>query len=147
MGGEGIKVKYNTLNTDTCGACGGSEFTIGDSRVWCANEVCSSILSERVRVGLIEGRHPMPVDAWLLPANMSDSAGFHQGAYIAAREAAIEQVAKYGYFELYLTGLTVAALGAVDGMRMAGIAAPVCWNYDKASNSFIKVELATMVCE
>ena len=138
---------YNALNTDTCGACGESGFIIGDGRVWCANEICSSILSEHVRVGLIEGRHPMPVDCWLLPANMSESAGFHQGAYSVAYHAAKEYVAKYGYFELYLTGLTVAALGAVDGMRMAGIAAPVCWNYDKATDSFAKVELVVMACE
>ena len=129
-------MKYNNQNTDTCGACGSNNFIVGDGRVWCANEICSSILSERIRVGLIEGRHTMPVDCWLLPANISDIVGFHKGVYEAAYEAAKALVAEIGYYELYLTGLTVAALGAVDGMRAAGIPSPVCWNYDKASDNY-----------
>lgn len=132
---------YNKDNTDVCPQCGCDEIIVGDSRVWCANESCSQILSETIRVGLIEGRHPMPVDCYLLPSFMTEERGFHQDAYNCALEAALDFVAENGSFVLYLTGLTVAALGAVDGMRKAGIKMPVCMNYDKATDSYVKVVL------
>lgn len=133
---------YGLKTQSPCATCGSEDVYTGNSRVWCG--FCHTILGEGICLGLIEGRHPMPVDGYLLPADMSDEHGFHQGAYDIARRAAYEIVVEHGYFVLYLTGLTVSALGAVDGMREAGISAPVCYNFDRGSGQYERIELATV---
>lgn len=87
----------------------------------------------------------MPVDCYLLPANISDDHGYHQGAYDIAYEAAMKFVSGNGNFVLFLTGLTTSALGAIDGMRSGGVVAPVCYNYDRGTNSYERIELHALV--
>ena len=48
-----------------CPFCGGTETRIGGGQVWCANEYCGAPLGN-VHLGLIEGRHEMTVDGYLL---------------------------------------------------------------------------------
>lgn len=124
----------------TCPFCGGTETRVGGGQVWCANEYCGAPLGN-VRLGLIEGRHEMPVDGYLLAANVTESAGFHEGVYRAAKDAAAKSVSETGGFDLYLTGLTVAAIGAVEGMRQAGVAQPVVRNYDASTKGFVRIDL------
>lgn len=123
-----------------CNYCGCEETIIGDGRVWCANGQCGAELG-KARFGLIEGRHEMPVDGYLLPANITESVGFHEGVYKAAKEAAKNQAMNGGDFTLYPTGLTVAAIGAVDGMREAGITNPTVRNFDNQSKQYVEFPL------
>jgi len=123
-----------------CPFCGGTETRIGGGQVWCANEYCGAPLGN-VHLGLIEGRHEMPVDGYLLKPDFTSQAGYHEGAYAAAKTAAAERVKDAGNFELYLTGLTVAAIGAVDGMRQSGIEHPVVRNFDAATKEFVRIQL------
>lgn len=89
-----------------------------------------------MRIGLIEGRHQMPVEGYLLPANAADLYGYHGILYSAAFNAAIELP---GYVELVLTGLTIAAIGAADGLRARGEPFALV-NYDRESNSYIVIQ-------
>ena len=123
-----------------CNFCGCNEVVIGDGNAWCVDERCGAQIGN-TRIGLIAGRHEMPVDGYLLPQNLTDLFGFHDGAYKAAKDAAISFVKSNGGFELYLTGLTIVAIGAVEGMREAGIKNPVVLNFDAASKEFVKIKL------
>ena len=128
------------MENTKCSFCGGTETKIGGGQVWCANEYCGAPLGN-VHIGLIEGRHEMPVDGYLLAANVTESAGFHEGVYRGAKDAAAKLVSETGNFDLYLTGLTVAAIGAVEGMRQAGVAQPVVCNYDAVKKEFVRIDL------
>lgn len=67
-----------------------------------------------MKIGLIKGRHSLPVEKYLL-----DSAEFGT-AHSCAFEAMYELAKSYnGDIDLYLTGLTRAALGAIEGWRRA----------------------------
>lgn len=83
----------------------------------------------------------MPVDGYLLFDDATETYGYHQNLYIAAKKAAIKQVQNHGDFVLYLTGITIAGIGAVDGMRAAGILHPVVCNYDKAFEKYVQIAL------
>ena len=89
-----------------------------------------------MRIGLIEGRHEMPVERYLLPANVADLVGFHGGLYEAAYNAGLET--NPGPVTLYITGLTVAAIGAVDGLRDAGCEITLA-NFDRESGDYIEI--------
>ncbi len=123
-----------------CNFCGCEEVVIGDGNAWCADERCGAQIGN-TRMGLIAGRHEMPVDGYLLPSNLTDLFGFHDGAYKAAKDATESFIQRNGSFELYLTGLTVAAIGAVEGTRKSGIKNPISWNFDATSKEFVKIRL------
>ncbi|MFW5438945.1 hypothetical protein, partial [Paenibacillus apiarius] len=78
-----------------------------------------------MKVGLIKGRHPLPVGKYLL-----ESAEF-ETAYTSAFEAMNELAKSHnGDIDLYLTGLTRAALGAIEGWREANTRIIKCFSED-----------------
>lgn len=93
------------------------------------------------KLGLIEGRHEMPIDGYLLPADTSDLYGFHGGTY----KAAFDAVQKYefvlpwqGFVMLYATGLTSAVIGALDGFRWRKTDV-VIMSYDRETNDYVPI--------
>ena len=78
-----------------------------------------------MKIGLIKGRHPLPVDKYLL-----DNATFETAHTIAFD--AMHELAKShnGDIDLYLTGLTRAALGAIEGWRKAKTRIIECYSED-----------------
>jgi hypothetical protein len=92
-----------------------------------------------VNIGLIEGRHAMPVDGYLLPANITESCGYGSALAQAAYNAVRQLHAEKGNFNLYLTGLTVAAVGATSGLLSVGITH--FYSYDPVNQVYCRVEI------
>jgi hypothetical protein len=89
-------------------------------------------------LGLFEGRHEMPVDGYIFASEETSVFGFHQKLYDEARRRGKALAEEYGSFNFYATGLTVAALGVIDGAHDAGITLGVM-NYDKESDSYMPI--------
>ena len=95
-----------------------------------------------MNVGLIEGRHPLPVSEYLLPANATDLYGFQQDLYDAAAVAVARWCDNHPgeTMDLYLTGLTIAALGATLMLFQLHadlrLDPPCVWTYDAASTEY-----------
>ncbi|RJP46792.1 MAG: hypothetical protein C4584_01140 [Armatimonadetes bacterium] len=74
-----------------------------------------------VRLGTIAGRHPLPVDEYLITRPVIPG----QFAYDTVFHAAKDWVKRNGpvgvLIELYYTGLTEALMGALDGFAAAGV--------------------------
>lgn len=100
-----------------------------------------TVATTTLRVGVIEGRHTMPVDLYLLSQADVDAAGFHGRLFEAARKAMMDLIDTHcrpGYprqgdtrtvtkIVLYPTGLTNAVLGAVSGhVALTSTDAPGC---------------------
>lgn len=93
-------------------------------------------------IGLIEGRHALPVSEYLLSADVTDRAGFHQSLFDVAFGAA-QQAASRGSLkavDLYATGLTVAVLGAVAGFQESGVTVTFM-SFDRDSGQYERVAL------
>lgn len=92
-----------------------------------------------MRLGVIESRHTMPVDAYILPSDITDICGFHQALYNIAFNSVIEQVSYIdGVIDLYITGLTVAVLGAIAGLQR--LERPyVIFSYDKETDTYKEI--------
>ena len=92
-----------------------------------------------MKIGLIESRHEMPVEKYLLPDDATDRWGYGEQlaneAYAAARRLYYENGMSQE-IDLYLTSLTVAAVGATAGLRSVGVMHfysfdPEEWTYDR----------------
>lgn len=94
-----------------------------------------------MKIGLIRGRHAMPVDRYLLDENITNEVGFHGELYKAARQAGAALVDETGTQQvlLHVTGLTNAALGAVDGLRSKGARVSVA-SFDRDSQQYVEFE-------
>lgn len=103
--------------------------------------VLAFVLMSGVRVGLIEGRHPLPVEQYLLSPDPTAQQGYHGGVYWAAYQAGRELAKTVETIHLYLTGLTTAAIGAVVGMKADGVANVVLFSYDSASGKYIPIPI------
>jgi hypothetical protein len=67
-----------------------------------------------MKIGTVAGRHPLPVDMYLLEeATPGQSA--YDAAYEAARMIGLDEV------DLYYTGLTEITIGAIDGLDSVGV--------------------------
>jgi len=65
-----------------------------------------------LKIGLIRGRHALPVDQYLIE---QETVSFDQ-AHILARDAMMKLAEEHrGDIDLYITGLTRATLGAIAG--------------------------------
>ena len=123
----------------------------------CGESVLTGSLVYRLthgkRVGLVEGRHQMPVEEYLLPEDVASQVGYDVGLYgMAARSAMkLAEELETPVVHLYLTGLTVAAIGAADGFRRVGLSV-VLFSYDREIGEYIpiptwetlEIKLATM---
>lgn len=70
-----------------------------------------------MKLGLIEGRHEMPVDGYILPACVTDEVGFHQGLFIRAKNTFLGVYSGQS-ITVYITGLTNAALGVMSAIEI-----------------------------
>lgn len=93
-------------------------------------------------IGLIEGRHPLPVAVYILNANATDLHGFHEDLYLAAFNAAkalgkkIAEGCSSVYF--YPTGLSVAFAGALNGLRASGVSVTIM-SYDRDADAYHEI--------
>ena len=94
-----------------------------------------------ISYGSIQGRHEMPVDGYLLPANAAELHGFHGGMKAAAEAAAIALVAeqKPTVVKFYPTGLTIAVIGAIKGFVSTGVKL-IIMSFDQISKDYVEVE-------
>ena len=93
-----------------------------------------------VKIGLIEGRHPMPVDEYLLEKDITEKVGFHEGLFKEASQAA-EKVAREAYSKdqeviFYPTGLTTAAMAVAAVFDRAGINWKIA-SFDRDSGEYV----------
>lgn len=90
------------------------------------------------RVGVIAGRHPMPVDVYLLYDAQAD---VHKGAYWAAYAAAQELFIPAGitWVTLYPTGLTNATLGGLAGFRARNTHPVQIVSFDRDTGGYVYV--------
>jgi hypothetical protein len=69
-----------------------------------------------MKIGLIRGRHPLPVERYLIE---QETVPFNQ-AHTMARDAMMKLAQEHrGDIDLYITGLTRATLGAIAGWMKA----------------------------
>ena len=96
---------------------------------------------EAALVGLVEGRHPIPVPEYLLPRRVTREYGYHNSLYSRAEAKALAFAKRHPgeTVVLFITGLTVAALGAVSGFRKAG-STTVIASYDRDKKTYIAIE-------
>lgn len=116
-------------------------FVMNDGGIINASSVDIYMTPHITHVGLIQDRHKIPVSTYLLPSNIAHQVGYHHGMYCAAKKAAQQYIKANGNCILYFTGLTTAAVGAIDGMRAAGITHPIVRNYDKLSGKYVEFSL------
>ena len=67
-------------------------------------------VNKTINVGLIKGRHPMPVDSYLINESNVPFADAHRMAYDAMTQIVMAEPEEVN---LYITGLTRATLGAI----------------------------------
>ena len=72
-----------------------------------------------VKVGTVAGRHPLPVDEYLLEQADPGQCAY-DAAYMAASRRGYEAVVNDEILEVYYTGLTEVTLGTIDGLDEAG---------------------------
>ena len=98
-----------------------------------------------MKLGLVAGRHPLPVDRYLLAGEGEvDASPAASPALVAAIQAAVAALPNTsggefwgrGPVDLYLTGLTRAALLAVDALRGAGRHVSI-WEYDAQTGGYV----------
>lgn len=94
-----------------------------------------------LRLGLIRGRHEMPVDEYLLADDVTDHVGYHAGVFEEARRLALEVAATRAVVHLYTTGLTVAAIGAFHGL-MEGKVTVTLLSYDREGGSYVPIPVS-----
>jgi len=89
---------------------------------------------ENKKIGLIKGRHPLPVDEYILQGEVTDfspeavQAGVIEG--ISSLNLKIGQE-----IDLYITGLTIVSLFAVDHLRRMGITVNV-YGYNPSTGEY-----------
>lgn len=100
-----------------------------------------SFMPAKISVGTIEGRHPMPVDCYLLHPEATDTYGFHEGIMNAAYIFAERLVDDYkpDAIHFYPTGLTMAVLGALKGFKASGVKV-IIMSFDSVSKEYVAIE-------
>lgn len=87
-----------------------------------------------IKVGVIAGRHPLPVDEYLVTREVTPGDDAYQAAYQAAKEHG--EIRDTGSsVDLYYTGLTELTLGALDGYTAAYINVEA-YRFDAASGQY-----------
>lgn len=88
-----------------------------------------------MKVGLIAGRHPLPVERYLLDAPV-DASPAAVSALQDAIIAAVEALPAGGHVDLYLTGLTRAAILAVAALQDHELTATL-YEFDQATGQYV----------
>lgn len=94
-----------------------------------------------MNIGLFDGRHDLPVDMYVFQADETDLYGYHQELY----NEAVQRGRNWSGGEpikFFFTGLTLAAMGFVDGLRMKESPPLVkLMSYDRDLGEYLEVEL------
>lgn len=92
-----------------------------------------------MKLGLIKGRHDMPVDAYILReiADPTDINAIDK----AVAEAMPALVGNAYKVDLYVTGLTVALISVINWCLMHGVQ-PTFWHYDTSTGKYYGQDLA-----
>ena len=93
-----------------------------------------------LKIGLIRGRHQMPVDRYLIDTPEVDFAMAYVIAYCEAEELCKELGLKAweSQVDLFITGLTRATLGAIGGFLSRGVDVKV-WEYNAQTGEYESV--------
>lgn len=75
---------------------------------------------ESIKIGLIAGRHKMPVKRYLINRRVNAGHDAYVEAFNSAKKAA-ELLNKCICIDLYYTGLTEALIGAMDAFELEGV--------------------------
>lgn len=88
------------------------------------------------RVGLIKGRHNIPVDKYIFDKikDVTDQETLMNTAYHFIKKIDTD------ILEIYVTGLTVALIATLNVCRLLGIDV-VLYHYDRETNSYYKQEV------
>jgi len=121
-----------------CGMCGGTVIKVGSrmSECECGNRIDLPMLA----IGLFEGRHEMPVDSYVFSSGETDEHGFHNRLYKEAWNRGVALVEEGAAFKFFCTGLTIAAIGFLDGCRSCGYR-PDIMNFDAQTKEYVCVKL------
>ena len=87
-----------------------------------------------MKLGTIAGRHPMPVDMYLLEGSVEPGNPAYEAAFLAAvrwRRAYPKE-----YVALYYSGLTEVTLGVLDGLYYAGGSGPDLYRWDTDTGAY-----------
>lgn len=92
---------------------------------------------ETIKLGLINGRHPLPVDAYILEevANPMDMAAIHVAVY-QSLDNLLKGVSSNTVVELYVTGLTSVSIEAIQYFIQNGIEY-VSMHYNRETGGYI----------
>lgn len=92
---------------------------------------------EKIRLGLINGRHPLPVDNYILEevADPMNMAAIHVAVY-QSLDALLANASNNVLVELYVTGLTSVSIEAIQYFIQNGIEY-VAMHYNRDTNSYI----------
>lgn len=85
------------------------------------------------KFGLCEGRHPMPVEAYIFPnsiADPTDTAGLEEEARVS-----LADIDEKIHLFIYVSGLTVALISALNVCREKNISVTLM-HYDTKSNNY-----------
>ena len=95
-------------------------------------------MPNELKVGLIEGRHLMPVDCYLLTQREVDAVGYHEALYAIAYKRMERLLIDRSVtrVELYATGLTNAVLGAFAACDDAGAYIAIA-SFDRESGEYV----------
>lgn len=87
------------------------------------------------KVGVISGRHPLPVHMYLVSREVTPGTDAYDAAYWAALRHGNE-VGVGKTVDLFYTGLTELTLGAIDGYNAAFVNVET-YRYDNASGDYV----------
>lgn len=101
-----------------------------------------------MKIGLFEGRHEMPVGGYFFATHETDRYGYHQSLYNEAVRRGRNMGEQFSHVDFYITGLTVAAIGCLDGMRQSRVNMSVTlMNYDSKLGEYVPVKIVSVLAD
>lgn len=89
-----------------------------------------------VKIGTIQGRHPLPVDEYLVTSEVEPGDSAYEQAFESAKAYAEANLEPGSSVAVYYTGLTEVTLGVGDGFDAAQINVQ-WWRFDAASGKYV----------
>jgi hypothetical protein len=99
-----------------------------------------------MKLGLFAGRHEMPVDGYAFGAEETALYGYHQDLYNEAVNRGRWTGEEHSQVDFYITGLTIAAIGVLDGLRQSGCRVTLM-NYDSGRHEYVPVEIVPVIAD
>lgn len=100
---------------------------------------------EKIRLGLINGRHPLPVDNYILEevADPMNMAAIHVAVY-QSLDALLANASNNVLVELYVTGLTSVSIEAIQYFVEHGISY-VSMHFNRDTGNYVAQAGLTMI--